>query len=55
MYWRPGAVMNCTIEEYRRGKWINDTFVISVTEHKTGTIGTAKLLVEKHIFTKLQL
>ena len=52
---KPGAVTNCTIQEYRRGRWIKDTFVISVSDHKTGTVGTAKLLVEKHNFSKLQL
>ncbi len=42
---RPGAVCNCLLSEWQKGSLIDDNYVISVTEHKTGLGGTAKLVL----------
>ena len=45
-YQRPGAVCNCTIEEYRNAVICDDIWVIRVHDHKTSKHGTAKLLMD---------
>lgn len=47
-YQRPGAVSNCTIQEYQDSKIVNDdAFVIRVASHKTSSkFGAAKLVMD---------
>ena len=54
---RPGAVCNCTLEEYEQVKVVKekgeDVFVIRVKEHKTGIAGSAKLVMCEEDYDKL--
>jgi hypothetical protein len=52
---RPGAVCNCTIEEYRAAKFTNGTYIIKVKEHKTSQQGTAKLTMDPVLMNRLRL
>ncbi len=46
-YQRPGAVCNCTVQEYLASRTVNeDACVIKVANHKTSKYGIAKLVAE---------
>ena len=51
---RPGAVTNCTVDEYRNATTTSDgTTVIKVFNHKTGQQGTAKLTLDPQMHERL--
>ena len=51
---KPGAVCNCTIEEYRAVRFTNGAYVIKVKEHKTSQLGTAKLTMDPVLMNRLR-
>lgn len=44
-----GSSINLTVEEYANGVDVDGAKVISVKNHKTGSLGPAKLSVEKEL------
>ena len=52
-YQRPGAVCNCTVEEYRSAMLQDDVWVIKVQDHKTAMYGTAKLVMDSEMKTRV--
>ena len=52
---RPGAVMNCTVNEYRNATKSGDTTIIKVYNHKTQKQGPAKLTMDRNLETRLKL
>lgn len=45
-YSRPGAISNCTVDNYLERETVDGKQVIAVAEHKTGEKGTAKLVMD---------
>ena len=55
-YQRPGAVCNCTVEEYKGAKTIEGISIIKVKDHKTSSkYGTAKLTLDTVLMERLHL
>ena len=52
---RPGAVMNCTMEEYHSAVAYDNVTVIKVREHKTSKQGSAKLTLDSQLMARLKL
>ena len=52
---RPGAVMNCTINEYRNAVKTDGTLIIKVYNHKTQKTGPAKLTMDSNLEKRLRL
>ena len=50
---RPGAVSNCTLEEFQNGSDVDGVLIVLVTEHKTGVGGSAKLMFKKGLKNKV--
>lgn len=52
---RPGVAANCTVAEFWNAVKVNDVFVVSVKDHKTGLMGPAKLILDHDIMAKIRL
>ena len=52
---RPGAVINCTVNEYRNAIKSGDTTIIKVYNHKTQKQGPAKLTMDSNLEKRLRL
>lgn len=52
---RPGAVVNCTMDEYNNATTYDDIMVIKVLDHKTKNSGTAKLTLDSQLMARLKL
>lgn len=51
---RPGAVTNCTLDEYDHIQKVDDVHVLRVKEHKTSVCGSAKLFLDKIMMRRLK-
>ena len=51
---RPGAVANMTMAEFERGSEAEDLYIVSVSEHKAGISGTAKLMFSPTLLDRAQ-
>lgn len=52
---RPGAIANCTVDEYHRSVICEGSTVIKVYDHKTGKQGTAKITIDEQLMDRLRL
>lgn len=52
---RPGAVLNCTMDEFRRSENRDGVNIIKVSDHKTSALGTAKLSSSRVLTERLNL
>ena len=50
---RPGAVMGDTLAEFDKVKVTQGVFVMSVKEHKTSTLGPARLTMTKEYYERV--
>lgn len=50
---RPGAVKNLTLSQYNSGTMVDDVHVVTITEHKTGVGGVARLFFNNELKPKL--
>ena len=50
---RPSAVDSCTLEQYKRGTFVNEIYVVGVLDHKTGLGGSAKLTINRNLKDKI--
>ena len=50
---RPGAVANCTQSEFRQGSFVDGVYVVSVAEHKTGILGSARLVFDQDQYDRV--
>ena len=55
LWQRPGAALNCTVEEFLNGTLSENIFVVSVREHKTGTYGCARLMFDSSLLKRTKL
>ena len=51
---RPGVVANLSVSEFEAAVKVEDTFCISVREHKTGLLGPARLLADLDTMTRMR-
>lgn len=52
---RPGVAMNITCKEMKEGVRVDeDHYVVSVQDHKTGSMGPAKLTLDANLLEKLR-
>ena len=50
---RPGAVQNLTLKQFENAVLIGDTRIVSVTEHKTGVGGAARLGFNPELYERI--
>lgn len=46
---RPGAVKNLTVSQYKSGTMLDGTYVVNITNHKTGVGGVANLMFKDEV------
>ena len=51
---RPGAVINLKLIQFSSGSFTDDIYIVSVSEHKTGIGGTAKLMFKADLKIKVE-
>lgn len=51
---RPGAMKNLTLSQFTSGVMIDGVFVVSVTDHKTGVGGVARLMFNGDLKSKVE-
>ena len=50
---RPGAVKNLTLSQFQSAVKVENVYISSVTEHKTGIGGAARLMFDRDLYAKV--